>query len=242
MDRVEAERLRLDRRVRELLTGRAVDHAAGDLDEAGSARIDDTGVAQDVEQLRRARDGLLPGREHRAQELVGRDAPKLLALALRRHLADDREHRPLDRPLHRAVGRVARTAERTAEQRRAHSLVLAEHFDEPPDDLREDDAGVPAGAHERCAGHVLRDRLAVDRARRVERLDDRPQRQNEVRARVAVGYGVHVQVVDPAAMSLEVLERAAREMTDDLELHQCRTPSMWTSSDAIGSPTIRSSS
>ena len=65
---------------------------------------------------------------------------------------------------------------------------------------------------------------------------------DEVRAGVAVGDGVHVQVVDPAAVRLEVLERAAREMADDLELHQCRTPSMCTSSDAIGSPTMRSSS
>ena len=38
-------------------------------------------------------------------------------------------------------------------------------------------------------------------------------------------------------MRLEVLERAPREMPDDLELHQRdRTPSMWTSSEAIGKP------
>ena len=60
MDRVEAERLRLDRRLGELLTGRAVDHPASDLDEPGAARVDDAGVAQDVEQLRRARDGSSP--------------------------------------------------------------------------------------------------------------------------------------------------------------------------------------
>ena len=242
MDGVESERLRLHRRLGNVLPGRAVDHPAGDLDEAGSSRVHDTGVAEDVEQLWRPRDGLLARREHRAEEIVGHDAPMLLALALLGHLADDRQHRALDRALHRAVGRVARAAERTAQERRAHSLVLAEHLDEPAHDLREDDAGVSAGAHERCTGHVFRHGLAVDRARRVERLDDRTQRQDEVRAGVAVGHGVHVEVVDAAAVGLEVLERAAREMADDLELHQCRTPSMCTSSDAIGSPIMRSSS
>ena len=75
---------------------------------------------------------------------------------------------------------------------------------------------------------------------RVERLDDRAQRENEVGAGVPVRDGIDVQVVDAPSMRLEVLERASRQVTDDLELHQRdRTPSMWTSSDAIGSPTIR---
>src|SRR4029450_6080415 len=109
-------------------------------------------------------------------------------------------------------------------------------------DLREDDARVPACAHERRAGHVLGHRLAGRGVRGIERLDDRAERQNEVRPRVPVGNGVHVEVVDPPTMRFEVLERAPREVSDDLELHQCRTPSMCTSSDAIGRPTIRSSS
>ena len=77
------------------------------------------------------------------------EAAVLLALALLGHLADDREHRPLDRPLHGPVGGVARTAERAAQESRAHALVPAEHLDEPTDDLREDDARVPTRAHQR---------------------------------------------------------------------------------------------
>ncbi len=243
VDRVEPERLGLDRRIRELLAGRAVDHAARDLDEPGPARVDDAGIAQDVEHLRRPRERVLTRRENGLEEVVGRDAAQLLPLALLRHLADDGQHRPLDGSLHRAVGRVARATERAAEQRRADALVRAEHLDEPAHDLREDDARVPAGAHERGARDVLRHGLAVGRARRIERFDDRPQRENEVRAGVAVGYRVDVQVVDAPAVRFEILERAAREMSDDVELHQCdRTPSMCTSSDAIGSPTMRSSS
>ena len=44
MDRVESERLRLHRHLRELLARRTVDHAAGDLDEPGATSVDDTGV------------------------------------------------------------------------------------------------------------------------------------------------------------------------------------------------------
>ena len=63
--------------------------------------------------------------------------------------------------------------------------------------------------------------LVVGR-RRVERLDDRAQREDEVRAGVAVGDRIDVQIVDAPAMRLEVLERAPRQVADDLELHQRR--------------------
>ena len=61
-----------------------------------------------------------------------------------------------------------------------------------------------------AARDVLRDRCARIGARAFQRLDDGSQREREVRARVAVGYGVDVQVVDPATVRFEVLERAAR--------------------------------
>ena len=107
-----------------------------------------------------------------------------------------------------------------ASKRRAHALVLAEHLDEAADDLGEDDAGVPASAHQRRARDVLGDRLAVLGRGGLESLDDRPQGEHEVRAGVAVGDGVDVQVVDPPAVRLEILQRATREVPDDLELHQ----------------------
>ena len=76
---------------------------------------------------------------------------------------------------------------------------------------------------------VLGDRLAVLGGRGVERLDDRPQRQNEVRAGVAIRHRIHVQVVDASPMRLEILQGAARQMADELELHQCdRTSSVCT--------------
>jgi hypothetical protein len=102
--------------------------------------------------------------------------------------------------------------------------VLPQHLDESANDLREDHARVPACAHERRPRDVLRDRLAVGGSRRVERLDDRAQRQDEVRSRVPVGHRIDVQIVDAAAMRLEVLQGAAGEMADELELHQRDRP------------------
>ncbi len=226
VDRIEPERLRLDRRLGELLTDRTVDHPACDLDEPGTARVHDPRIAQDVEHLGRSREGVLPAREHDLQQLVGTQVAMLLPLALLGHLADDGEHRPLHGPLHRPVRRVARATEGTAQKGRADPFVLAEDLHEPADDLREDDSRVPARPHERRPGHVLGDGLAVGRPRRVEGLDDRTQRQREVRAGVPVRDGIDVEVVDPAAVGLEVLERAPREVPDQFELHQCLTPSM----------------
>jgi len=166
----------------------------------------------------------------------------LLPLALLCHLADDGEHRPLDGTFDRPVRGIAGTAERLAQERRAHSFVLAEHLDEAAHDLGEDDSRVAARTHERRSGHVLGHRVARRGSRRIERLDDRAKRQDEVRPGVAVRYGIDVEVVDPPTMSFEVPQRASGEVSDDLELHQWRTPSMWTSSEAIGRPTMRSSS
>ena len=82
----------------------------------GAPGVDDAGVAQDVEHLGRAREGILTSREHHPQEIVGTQAPMLLPLALLGHLADDGEHRPLDGALDSAVGGVARSSEGPAQK------------------------------------------------------------------------------------------------------------------------------
>ena len=116
VNRIEAERLRLDGRFRDLLPGRAVDHSARDLDETCATGVHDAGVAKDVEHLGRAHESILAACEHHPQEIVGAQAPMLLPLALLGHLTDDREHRPLDRTLDRPVRGIARSSERTAQQ------------------------------------------------------------------------------------------------------------------------------
>jgi len=89
-------------------------------------------------------------------------------------------------------------------------LSGAEHLRGTPDDLREDDAGVAARAHQRCACHGVRERRPIGRGRLVEILDDRPSSERQVRPRVAVRDRVDVEVVDPLPVSLERPERGVR--------------------------------
>ena len=74
----------------------------------------------------------------------------------------------------------------------------------PGDELREDDAGVPAGAHEDGAADV-----GVGVA--LERVRDGTHRQGHVRARVPVGDRIHVEIVDARAARLERGQRRAYE-------------------------------
>jgi hypothetical protein len=64
------------------------------------------------------------------------------------------------------------------------------------------------GAHQRRPRqHFATQRSPPPSARA---LDHRPQREREVRARVAVGNWIDVEVVDPLPVRLQVLERCAR--------------------------------
>ena len=124
------------------------------------------------------------------------------------HLADHGQHRPLDRLAHGAVGGVARGAE-GAREHGAVDVLVAEHLGEAAHDLAEDDAGVAACAHQRSARELLRDRLRSLRGRAVERLHDGAHGEREVRARIAVGHRVHVEVVDPLPVRFEHRERGS---------------------------------
>ena len=71
----------------------------------------------------------------------------------------------------------------------------------------------------------------------LERLDDRPHGQREVRAGVAVRNRVDVEVVDALPVGLEVAEREAGDLTGAVEVHDERlTSSMRTSTAATGEP------
>ena len=129
-------------------------------------------------------------------------------LGLLGELADRGQHRPLDRLADGAVGGVARAAERGREV-----VGAAERLGGAADDLRQDHARVAAGAHQRGARDLVGERR---RGRRPVEPSSAStigaDREREVRARVAVGHGVDVQVVDPAPGGLDRRERAAREL------------------------------
>jgi hypothetical protein len=207
--RIEAQLL-LDRRLRDRLARDDGRDAAHDLQQAGAARIDDARAPQHVQQLGRPLDRVGSATHDRGDQLADRAVG--VRLCLLRHLTDDGEHRPLDRLRHRRVGSVAGTAEGSCQGGRVEALRLGHGFREPADDLGEDHAGVAPRAHQRRACHLLGEGREVGRVGGLHLLDGVPNREREVRPRVAVRDGIDVKVVEPASVSLEREQSAAREL------------------------------
>ena len=169
--------------------------AAHDLDEPGRARVDDAGLLQHRQHLARPRDGLVAGGDDRRE----------VRIALRRlgHRADRGEHRPLDGLLDGAVGGVARGAERLREV-----VALRKRVGRAAHDLREDHARVAARTHQRRARDLMREAGAVVGPFPLQPVVDGAHGQREVRAGVAVGHGIDVQVVDALACVASIAARA----------------------------------
>jgi hypothetical protein len=77
---------------------------------------------------------------------------------------------------------------------------------------------------------------------RLERLDDGADGQGQVRARVAVGHRVDVEVVDPGAGGIDLRLGAARERQHARPHAVTRTSSTNTSTASTASPVSRSTS
>ena len=245
VDRVEARLVRrLGRCLRQRLAGERGDEPADKLQQTRTAGIDDARLLEHRQLLRRARERVLAAQDERVEQL-GDVAPGVRrGLRLLGQLADHGQHRPFHRPAHGPVGGVARAAERTRHTAGVDRSRLAEDLGGAAQDLGEDHARVAARAHQRRAGQLLRERCPLGGGGRLERLDDRADGQRQVRAGVAVGDGIDVQVVDPPPVQLEVRERPACELPRALELaHALRLTSwMWTSTAATCSPVSRSTS
>ena len=198
------------------------DHAGQHDRQPVAAGIDDPGLAQHRQQVRAALDRLLAGVERplhhlggeRVLHLVGGVGAEPRLLHVRElgrdpagHLAHDREDRALRRVAHRAVGLVGGTRQRRADQHRIDQLAGAadQLLGGAADQLREDHAGVAAGAEQRRARDRADDLLAPDLIERallggledaIELLEHRAQREHHVVARVAVGDREDVEVID----------------------------------------------
>ncbi len=217
---------------RRVIAAQRRDHAGDDDRQPVAAGIDDPSLAQRCQQLGAALDRKLAG-DHCPLERIG-DRPVLVPRLctggeprvrtvrdvsddLVRHLARDREDRPLRRLAYRRVRAVGGVRERGADQRRVDQLAG------PRDELlgcaayqlREDHAGVAASAEQRRASHRLNDLLAsylvdrtvlVDRHQAVELVAHCAQGERHVVARVAVGDREHVEVVDLLAARFQVRE------------------------------------
>ena len=147
MDRVDAELLLGRRRGGQRLARDRRGEPAHELEQAGPARVDHARVAENVERLLRARDRLLPAPDDRRKQVGVRLSGAGVLLRLLGELADDREHRPLDRVPDCAIRGVARGAEAACDRLWVDRVALRERLAGAADDLRQDHAGVAAGAH-----------------------------------------------------------------------------------------------
>ena len=150
VDRVHAGRCLGDGRGRQRLAGDRAGHAAQELDEPGSARVHDPRFPQDVELLGRSGHGLLPVPHELDEQVAERLGVGRTPFGLLCELADDREHRPLDRPPHCPVGGVGGSAQCQGGQRGIDSVRRGgEHVGDASHHLGEDDARVAARPHQR---------------------------------------------------------------------------------------------
>jgi hypothetical protein len=216
--------------------------ARDELEEPRGPGVDHARLAEDVELLGRPRDDLLAARHEPRQQRIGRVG--VFRLRSVGEPADRRQHRPFHRLPDRAVGRIARGAERPGDRGGVDGPALGERLGGAAHDLREDDAGVPARAHQSRAGRLARERLAVGGVGGLEGIDDRAGGQREVRSGVAVGNRVDVQVVDPAAALLDRRDGPAEEREQPLAVGHadCRTSWMRTSIEVTRRPVRRSTS
>ena len=221
------------------------DDPGEDDDQAVRPCVDHAGLRQHIElprgSLHRPLAGPRGHLEHVRQQLVLLLVPggagEALAVHVGKvrgdgvgHLADHGEHRPLGGIAHGLIGGIGGPGERRRDQDRVDELPRAagELLGRPADDLAEDHAGVPPGAHQRRTRdgvHELvsvgRDRLAVEP---VELLHHGLHGQRHVVARIAVGDREDVEVVDllPAGCELRVggLDDPAKALDGGIGRHR----------------------
>ena len=232
------------RHVGQRLAGELVEHAADELDQAGAAGVDDARLAELVEHVGRAADRVVAPRDDAREAVDDRKGANVAELRLLGHLADHGQHRPLHRQLHRLVGARRAGAERLGHHTAVDPLALAEDARHAADDRGEDDAGVALGLHRRGALHVRGQLRRRDGLRPVQLRDDPFHRLLEVRPRIAVGDGIDVERVDPAAVPFDVLERGCGEPPDGREVDHSalRALSTWTSTALTSRPVWRRTS
>ena len=183
---------------------------AHELDEAGRPRIDDPGLAQDVELFLRAGNRFLAPCDEELEQLLHRS--RTFGLGRLREDADGGQHRALDRLADCPVGGIGSRSQRPRDGLAVDRLCAA------TDDLREDHAGVPARTHQRGAARLARKNCPVLCGRRFQLVANRPGRQRKVRAGVAVRHRIDVEVVDPGSAPIERGDGPANEAEDSLSL------------------------
>ena len=187
----------------------AVGEAAEQHEHAVAAGVDDAGLLQGRQLGGRVLDRDSAGLFDRCQQVLQAKAVGH-RLGRRRHLADDREHGALDRRLHGAVGGVLSLEHGALEDRRVSELACPHTSQMPRTICERITPELPrAPMSEPLVTAAATDGMSVG-ITLLELLDDGAHGERQVRARVPVGDGVHVEVVDVLALSLDGRERGLR--------------------------------
>ena len=162
-------------------------------DVARGAGVNDPRLLQHGQQLGRPGQRRFRRRRRRLQHTVESVAVGGRCPGGRGGLTHNCENRALDRPHHGAIGRLAGLAQGFGEGRPVDGVGLLDGGGHPPEELGENDARVPAGAHQRAVADRLAHGAHVLGA--VELGHNRFEGESHVGAGVSVGYRVDIEPV-----------------------------------------------
>ena len=165
---------------------------------AEGAGVDHAVLFEDGQQVGRASDGLVGLDDDGIERVLGRELLLFALVGLGRDIAQHRENRALDGLTDGLEGDLDGAAEGEGDVGGRNGLVGGDKaLGHTAQDLRGNDAGVTAGAHQGAVGDGAGNGLHVGiGGKGGELLGHRGERERHVGAGVAVGYGEDVELID----------------------------------------------
>jgi len=168
--------------------------AVKDGQQAGAAGIHDARLLKNRQQLRRAVQRGFRLFAQQVEIFVDGALRMILDIDIRifRAFPDNRQDRPFHRPHHSLVRDLGAVEERFAELGDRQLLLLADALVETAEDLRQDDAGVSARAHQQSSGKRLGNDRQILTAGLGDFGDAVAERHRHIGAGVSVRYREHI--------------------------------------------------
>ena len=165
---------------------------------AEGAGVDHAVLLEDGQQVGRAGDGLVGLDDDGVERILGRELLLLALFCLGRNITQDRKDRTLDGLTNSLEGNLDGTTEGEGDISGRNGLIGRDKaLGHTAQNLRGDDTGVAAGAHQGAVGDSAGDGLHVGVGGKGGKLlSHRSERERHVGAGVAVGYGEDVELVD----------------------------------------------
>ena len=165
---------------------------------AKGAGVDHAVLLQNGQQVGRAGDRLICLDDDSVERVLGRELLLLALVGLGRDIAQHREDRALDGLADGLEGDLDGSAERIGDVGGRNGLIgRNETLGHTAQDLRGDDTGVAAGAHQGTVGDGAGDGLHVGVGGKGGKLlGHRGERERHVGAGVTVGHGEDIELID----------------------------------------------